>query len=90
MTTRAVLYARCSSQRQANRDLSVPAQLRRCQEYAQRRGYLVVGEFRDDGISASGSDRPAFQQLLEEVRAGAADVVVSWDQARVFRNLLGS
>lgn len=35
---RAVLYARCSSLKQADRDLSVPAQLDACRQHAVRQG----------------------------------------------------
>lgn len=38
---RAVLYARCSSLKQADLDLSVPAQLDACRLHAQRQGWVA-------------------------------------------------
>ena len=84
---RAANYGRCSSQRQAERDLSVPAQLEHAGEYARRRGYVVVGEYTDNGFSGSDMRRPGLQRMLACARAGQLDVVVVWDLSRFTRNL---
>ena len=54
---RAVLYGRCSSLKQADRDLSVPAQLDACRAHAERNGWLVVREYHDDGVSGFEDER---------------------------------
>lgn len=87
---RAVIYARCSSQKQADRDLSVPAQLDACRQYVQRQGWVLVGEYHDDGISGFEDERrPEFSRMLAdaESRPRPFDVIVVWDLSRFSRSL---
>ena len=44
---RVVLYARVSSERQAEKDLSIPAQLKALRDYASTKNWRVVKEFVD-------------------------------------------
>jgi DNA invertase Pin-like site-specific DNA recombinase len=87
---RAVLYARCSSQKQADRDLSVPAQLDHCRQHALRRDWHVVGEYHDDGISGFEDERrPAFRRMMADMVQDKRpfDVIVVWDFSRFSRSL---
>jgi len=89
-TTRAVIYARCSSQKQADRDLSVPAQLDSCRQYAINQGWLVVGEYHDDGISGFEDERrPEFRRMFADMvrKPRPFDVIVVWDFSRFSRSL---
>ena len=89
-TLRAVIYARCSSQKQADRDLSVPAQLDACHVYAQRQGWLVVGDYHDDGISGFEDERrPEFRRMLADMvrQPRPFDIIVVWDFSRFSRSL---
>ncbi len=61
---KAVLYARVSSEKQAEKDLSIPAQLKAMQKYAIKRGWDVVREFVDEAESARTANRPAFQEMI--------------------------
>ena len=45
----AVIYARYSSHNQTEQ--SIEGQLRVCHEYAQREGYIIIGEYIDRAIS---------------------------------------
>jgi len=45
-------------------------------EYAQRRGFEIVGEYRDEGISCSKDSRPALDRLMKDARARKFDVVI--------------
>src|SRR5499425_1229142 len=45
-------------------------------EYAERRGFEIVGEYRDEGISGSKDSRPALDRLMKDARARKFDVVV--------------
>src|SRR6516164_7679487 len=45
-------------------------------EYAERRGFEVVGEYRDEGISGSRHSRPALDRLMKDARARKFDVVI--------------
>ena len=45
---RVVCYARVSSERQAEKDLSIPAQLKALRRYALDRNWELVGEYIDE------------------------------------------
>ena len=56
---RVAVYARCSTQ-----DQNVALQLDGLREYAAARGFQVVGEYVDQGISGAKARRPALDRLL--------------------------
>ncbi|KAF5066195.1 Recombinase [anaerobic digester metagenome] len=49
---------------------------------------LVVSEKIDDGFSGVTFDRPAFQELLEEIKSGAVNCVIVKDLSRFGRNYI--
>lgn len=57
-------YLRVSSEQQANRELSIPAQREALQAYAEAKGWEIVAEFVDEAKSAKTVDRPAFQRMI--------------------------
>lgn len=84
---RAVIYARLSV---ASRDesVSIARQVRACRAYARRRGWEVVDEYVDDGVSATNirpKDRLAWQALLNR---GGYDAVIVWKTDRLARSTL--
>lgn len=85
---RAAIYARVSSA--AQRDArTIESQLRACRELAARAGWVVVGEYIDDGVSASAGNlerRAGLLRLLADAEAGAFDVVVTYDDDRLTRS----
>jgi DNA invertase Pin-like site-specific DNA recombinase len=64
----AVLYARVSTDKQAEKDLSIPAQLQLMRDYARQHDWIVVEEFLEPGASAKTAERPALQRLLARCR----------------------
>jgi len=60
---RVALYARVSTDMQAEEGLSISAQLNEMREFADRRGWKIVGEFADPGFSGSSMNRPGLQAL---------------------------
>jgi site-specific DNA recombinase len=64
MTLRVSLYARVSTEEQAEEGHSIEAQLRVMRELCERKGWKVVQEYIDDGFSARTLKRPRFQQFL--------------------------
>ncbi|MGH9660727.1 MAG: recombinase family protein, partial [Bryobacteraceae bacterium] len=53
--------------RQADKDLSIPAQLQAMRDYARQRDWKIVEEFIEPGVSAKTADRPVLQTLLTRV-----------------------
>ena len=52
----AVIYVRASTKGQME-NLSLPTQLRACEEYCRRQGYEVLDRFHEEGESAKSTDR---------------------------------
>jgi site-specific DNA recombinase len=71
---RVVLYARVSTAEQAEKDLSLPAQLRSLQRHARERGWEVVCEYVEPGASGRDENRPAFRRMMQDVLAPSAGV----------------
>jgi site-specific DNA recombinase len=61
---KVAIYARVSSDRQAEKELSIPAQVKAIQQYCQERGYIIVSEFIEKGKSAKTDDRDEFQKMI--------------------------
>jgi len=61
---RVAAYARVSSKEQAEKELSIPAQLKAIRKYCQDKGWKLVAEYIDEGKSAKTADRPAFQKMI--------------------------
>ena len=83
---RTALYLRVSTERQADRDLSVPAQERLLREHADRHGWMVVAVYRDEGISGRTDDRPGFQSMIADARAGRFSRILVWKFSRFARS----
>ncbi len=85
---RAAIYARCSAQRQAEKELSIPAQLDACRAQAKQRGWEVVAEFVDEAESARTADRPQFQEMVSAARAKprAFEHILVWKFSRFSRS----
>jgi site-specific DNA recombinase len=63
-----LLYSRVSTDRQADKELPIPAQLQAMQQYASDRGWVILEEFVEAGVSARTADRPGLRQLLQRCR----------------------
>ena len=84
---RAVIYARVSTQRQADDGVSMDSQIEQCQVKAQALGAVVDQVFRDDGVSGRTDNRPGFQAALAYCAAHRVSYFVCWSTSRFGRNL---
>lgn len=84
-----LLYARVSTDKQAQKELSIPAQLEAMKEYAKRQSWKVVDYFVDEGESARTANRPELKKLLEYCKEKKnVDVVLVHKIDRLARNLV--
>ena len=60
------LYARVSTTRQAEQDLSIPDQLKQMREWCAVHGHLVAKEYIEPGASATDDRRPVFQEMIAD------------------------
>lgn len=84
--TRAALYMRVSTDRQAKHDLSIPDQRNQLRSWCKAKSYDVVAEF-VEASTATDDRRPTFQQMIERACDGdhAFDVIVVHSYSRFFR-----
>jgi hypothetical protein len=83
----AVIYVRVSTKEQTE-NLSLPTQLKACEEYCQRQGFHVLARFREEGESAKTADRTELQKLLQFCRTnkGRVQFVVVFNLTRFARD----
>src|SRR5881628_2888641 len=70
---RAALYMRVSTKGHGQTTETQAVALR---EYAAHRGFEIVQEYRDEGVSGSKDSRPALDRLMKDARARKFDVVI--------------
>ena len=70
----------------SHESLSIRTQKAMLMEYATRNGFGNCQYYVDDGYSGTNSDRPAFQELLDDIRDGKVATVITKDQSRLGRN----
>ena len=85
MQKKAAIYVRVSTDKQ-----TIENQVRELRQIAERRGWQVVEEYHDAGISgAKGRDgRPGLDQMLNDARRRKFDVVMAWAIDRLGRSLV--
>ena len=83
-----VLYARVSSEKQAEKDLSIKSQLKQLRQYALRNKWAVTDEFIDEAESARTANRPAFQKMigLAKQKKPPFQAILVWKLNRFARN----
>ncbi len=88
MSIPAVAYARVSTESQAEDELPITAQLDEIRRFAETRGYQVVEEFIDAGITGRTEDRPEFSRLRKIISSGKAEfkAVIVWRSNRFARS----
>jgi DNA invertase Pin-like site-specific DNA recombinase len=85
MQKRAAIYVRVSTDKQ-----TVENQVAALRQIAERRGWEVVEQYSDAGISgAKGRDgRPGLDQMLKDASRRKFDVIMAWAIDRVGRSLI--
>jgi Resolvase, N terminal domain len=82
-TERVALYARVSTSAGQNPEM----QLVELREYAARRGWQVVEEYVDHGVSGAKESRPAPNRLMNDAKQRKLDVVAVWKLDRFGRSV---
>ena len=80
---RVALYARVSTLNNQDPEM----QLAELREYALRRGWQIVEEFTDQGVSGCKESRPALNRLMSDACRRRFDAVLVWKIDRFGRSL---
>jgi len=87
ISLQAAIYARVSTQEQANRKTSIPDQLEVCHKIVKEKGWKFVEEYKDEGVSGHlTEERNGLQSMLREARQHKFDLIVLKDFDRFARN----
>ena len=80
---KAAIYCRVST----TAGQSVEMQLRDLRQLAQQRGFEIVAEYCDEGVSGSCDSRPQLDKLLADAQRGKFQAVLIWRLDRLGRSL---
>ena len=68
--------------------MSIETQRAMLTEYCEKNGYNIYGEYVDDGFTGTNFERDAFQRLLNDIDAGAVNMVLTKDLSRLGRDYI--
>lgn len=87
-------YLRVSTLRQKEEGASIETQKRMIIDYALKFEIIKKKDdlkiYCDDGFSGKTLQRPAMQQLIEDIKSGQVDVIFAYDLSRISRDLFDS
>ena len=81
----AFILARYSTDRQ-NPD-SIEVQVDKCTQWCRDNAIPVLGVFADMAVSGMKDTRPQYEMMMNQLRQNMADMVVIYDQSRMFRKM---
>lgn len=84
---RAVLYARVSTDEQAEKGYSLPSQVEACRKYAESIGYAIIGEPFQENFTGTIpiEQRPEGQKAYAMLASGEADALIVYTMDRLVR-----
>lgn len=84
----AGIYIRVSTEDQAREGFSLGEQQEKLEQLCKYKEYKIYKVYKDAGISAKDMEhRPAFQTMLEDMRAGKINYIVAYKLDRVTRSV---
>lgn len=87
-SSRVALYARVSTEEQAGEEhFSIDAQFAEMRETAVKKGWEVVAEFVDEGISGTRRTRPQLEAALSLAHSGGFDILMVHELSRLSRSV---
>lgn len=86
---KVALYIRLSKEDDSEvESQSVTNQRSMLREFTQKQRLSVFSEYVDDGFSGGNFDRPAFNQLIEDIEAKKVNMVITKDMSRLGRDYI--
>ena len=81
------IYIRVSTEDQAREGYSLGEQLEKLKDLCKYRDYKIYGVYEDAGISAKNDKRPAYQQMMQDVKDKKINVIVAFKLDRLTRSV---
>lgn len=83
----AGIYIRVSTFDQAREGFSLGEQEERLKEFCKFKRYNIYKVYQDAGISAKNDKRPAYQEMIEDIKKGNINVIVALKLDRLTRSV---
>jgi len=84
--SRYCLYARKSSESEERQVLSIDSQIKEMLQLAEREGLEIVSMKRESHSAKETGQRPVFNEIVEEIRDGKYNCILTWAPDRISRN----
>lgn len=83
---RYVLYARKSTESEEKQILSIKSQVKEMLQLAEKEGLEIVDIRRESHSAKDSGQRPVFKEILEDIRRGRFNGILTWAPDRLSRN----
>lgn len=83
---RYCLYARKSTESEERQVLSIDSQIKEMLQLAERDGLEIVAMKRESHSAKETGQRPVFNEIVEEIRTGKYNGILTWAPDRISRN----
>ena len=83
----AGIYKRVSTLDQKREGFSLPEQEEKLKEFCKFKGYEIYKVYEDAGISAKNDKRPAYQEMMRDVRNKNINVIVAFKLDKLTRSV---
>lgn len=83
----AGIYKRVSTLEQKRDGFSLPEQEEKLREFCKFKGYEIYKVYADEGISAKDDKRPAYQQMIQDIKDKKINVIVAFKLDRLTRSV---
>lgn len=84
---KVAIYIRVSTKKQVD-GYSLDAQKERLEKLCETNGYIIYKVYADEGKSGKNTKRPAYQEMLEDMRQGKFDKIIVTKLDRISRSLI--
>ena len=82
-----VMYVRKSTDEHGKQDASIESQITYCKQLVAREDLNCVKIIKEKKSAKKSGQRPLFNKLLEEIKAGKYDGIIAWHPDRLARNM---
>jgi len=83
----AGIYKRVSTLDQKREGFSLPEQEEKLREFCKFKGYEIYKVYEDAGISAKNDKRPAYQEMIQDIKNKKINVIVAFKLDRLTRSV---
>ncbi len=82
------IYIRVSTKKQVEEGYSLDAQLEILKKFCESNGYILFKVYADEGKSGKDTNRPAFQEMMKDMKAGLFNKILVTKLDRISRSLI--